>query len=210
MKNSFDEEINNQLKELEELNENNENENFKENNILLQTTINETELTNFISSLSQKNLSTNKIVFLLSQSHSHIQSLNKNINHLVNNLQNIYSLIFPELQTIITNPFDYVKTIEIIEKNNWNFSNINLSFLPENIFLAFSMAFSSQKEKILKQRKKFIIENKNNNHFLIKKLYNLILKLFNFKEKLNDFSIKNINLIAPNLTGLLGANIAGN
>ena len=208
MKN-FDEEINNQLKELENenINENNNNLNENENEILLQTTINESELTNFISNL---NHSSNNIVFLLSQSHSYIQNLNSNINNLINNLQKIYSLIFPELQTIITNPFYYVKTIEIIEKNNWNFSNINLSFLPENIFLAFSMAFSSQKEKILKQRKKFIIENKNeNNHILIKKLYNLILKLFSFKEKLNDFSIKNINLIAPNLTELLGANIAG-
>jgi hypothetical protein len=66
MKN-FDEEINNQLKELEELNENiqninennNNNLNEKEEN-LLQITINESELTNFISSL---NNSSNNIVF---------------------------------------------------------------------------------------------------------------------------------------------------
>ena len=64
MKN-FDEEINNQLKELENENINENNNNLNENEILLQTTINESELTNFISNL---NHSSNNIVFLISQS----------------------------------------------------------------------------------------------------------------------------------------------
>ena len=149
------------------------------------------------------------IIPLLEKANKYIIILNKYISEDVIILKDLYSIYFQELPTIITNNYEYVKSIKVIEENKQLLKRESktgikqlsqeLSFLPNNVLMALTfMLTSSNVMKI----------NSEEKSLEIKKEYTKILDLFQKKTTLLNFISNNMKYLAPNLTLLLGAEIA--
>ena len=149
------------------------------------------------------------IIPLLEKANKYIIILNKYISEDVIILKDLYSIYFQELPTIITNNYEYVKSIKVIEENKQLLKKESktgikqlsqeLSFLPNNVLMALTfMLTSSNVMKI----------NSEEKSLEIKKEYTKILDLFQKKTTLLNFISNNMKYLAPNLTLLLGAEIA--
>ena len=169
------------------------------------------EISKFITNLeTQSNLTENEnIIPLLEKANKYIIILNKYISEEIIILKDLYSIYFPELPTIVTNNYEFVKSIKVIEENKQllkqesktgiNQLNQELSFLPNNILLALTfMLTSSNVVKIKSEEKEKEIKN----------IYTKTLDLFQQKSILLNFISNNMKYLAPNLTLLLGAEIA--
>jgi len=149
------------------------------------------------------------IIPLLEKANKYIIILNKYISEDVIILKDLYSIYFQELPTIVTNNYEYVKSIKVIEENKQLLKKESktgikqlsqeLSFLPNNVLMALTfMLTSSNVMKI----------NSEEKSLEIKKEYTKILDLFQKKTTLLNFISNNMKYLAPNLTLLLGAEIA--
>ena len=149
------------------------------------------------------------IIPLLEKANKYIIILNKYISEDVIILKDLYSIYFQELPTIVTNNYEYVKSIKVIEENKQLLKKESktgikqlsqeLSFLPNNVLMALTfMLTSSNVMKI----------NSEEKSLEIKKEYTKILYLFQKKTTLLNFISNNMKYLAPNLTLLLGAEIA--
>ena len=149
------------------------------------------------------------IIPLLEKANKYIIILNKYISEDVIILKDLYSIYFQELPTIITNNYEYVKSIKVIEENKQLLKRESktgikqlsqeLSFLPNNVLMALTfMLTSSNVMKI----------NSEEKSLEIKKEYTKILDLYQKKTTLLNFISNNMKYLAPNLTLLLGAEIA--
>ena len=169
------------------------------------------EIKIFVSNLEnhQKFSEEENMIPLLEKANKYIIILNKYISEDVIILKDLYSIYFQELPTIITNNYEYVKSIKVIEENKQLLKKESktgikqlsqeLSFLPNNVLMALTfMLTSSNVMKI----------NSEEKSLEIKKEYTKILDLYQKKTTLLNFISNNMKYLAPNLTLLLGAEIA--
>ena len=166
------------------------------------------EITKFISTLESKSMEeeTNIIPFL-EKANKYIIVLNKSITEGISKLKELYSPYFPELPTIVTNSYEYVQSIKVIEENKSLLKSDtksgikqlkqNLSFLPNNVLMALTFMLSSSN----------VIKSTSTNETL-KNTYDKILSIFNSKNILLNFISNHMKFLAPNLTLLLGAEIS--
>ena len=162
----------------------------------------------FISNIEDKNKEKGEnIIPFLEKANKFIIILNKKISEEISILKELYSPYFPELPTIVTNSYEYVKSIKVIEENKDLLKNESktgikklnqeLSFLPNNVLMALTFMLSSSN-----------VINSNQNSPEIKVKYDKILELFQEKNTLLNFISNNMKFLAPNLTLLLGAEIS--
>ena len=168
------------------------------------------EIITFISNLGNINQEKGEnIIPFLEKANKYIIILNKYISEGITVLKELYSPYFPELPTIVTNSFEYVKSIKVIEENKdllKNESKIGLkqlrqelSFLPNNVLMALTFMLSSSN---------VINSNNNSSDINLKNKYEKVLELFQEKNTLLNFISNNMKYLAPNLTLLLGAEIS--
>ena len=104
------------------------------------------EIIKFISSLENNNIDLEQnLIPLLEKANKYIIILNKYISEGISVLKELYSPYFPDLPTIVTNSFEYVKSIKVIEENKLLLKNDTksgikqlkqeLSFLPNNVLM---------------------------------------------------------------------------
>ena len=166
------------------------------------------EITKFISTLESKSMEKEaNIISLLEKANKYIIILNKSITERISKLKELYSPYFPELPTIVTNSYEYVQSIIVIEENKSLLrsdtkSGIkqlkqNLLFLPNNVLMALTFMLSSSN----------VIKSTSTNEAL-KNTYDKILSIFNSKNILLNFISNHMKFLAPNLTLLLGAEIS--
>ena len=118
------------------------------------------EISKFVKNLeSYSNFSEDKnIIPLLEKANKYIIILNKYILESVKILKELYSIYFLELPTIVTNNYEFVKSIKVIEENKHLLKNESkvgikllnqeLSFLPNNVLMA--LIFMVTSSNILK------------------------------------------------------------
>ena len=168
------------------------------------------EIITFISNLGNINQEKGKnIIPFLEKANKYIIILNKYISEGITVLKELYSPFFPELPTIVTNSFEYVKSIKVIEENKVLLKNESkiglkqlrqeLSFLPNNVLMALTFMLSSSN---------VINSNNNSSDINLKNKYEKVLELFQEKNTLLNFISNNMKYLAPNLTLLLGAEIS--
>ena len=166
------------------------------------------EITKFISTLESKSMEEEaNIIPLLEKANKYIIVLNKSITEGISKLKELYSPYFPELPTIVTNSYEYVQSIKVIEENKSLLESDtksgikqlkqNLSFLPNNVLMALTFMLSSSN----------VIKSTSTNETL-KNTYDKILSIFNSKNILLNFISNHMKFLAPNLTLLLGAEIS--
>ena len=166
------------------------------------------EITKFISTLESKSMEEEaNIIPLLEKANKYIIVLNKSITEGISKLKELYSPYFPELPTIVTNSYEYVQSIKVIEENKSLLKSDtksgikqlkqNLSFLPNNVLMALTFMLSSSN----------VIKSTSINETL-KNTYDKILSIFNSKNILLNFISNHMKFLAPNLTLLLGAEIS--
>ena len=159
-KRNLDEEIENELKRLENDEDDMEiieNTIDNENKDSQQNIININEIKEYIKELENKknkNLQSNELVNNLTKANTYIISLKQELSFLLNKIVNIYSDIFPQLSSLITIPLFYIKTIKVIEekeifrKKGIQDIKDDLSFLPSNIYLSLSLVLNNAKERM--------------------------------------------------------------
>ena len=168
------------------------------------------EIISFISNLGNINQEKGEnIIPFLEKANKYIIILNKYISEGITVLKELYSPYFPELPTIVTNSFEYVKSIKVIEENKVLLKNESkiglkqlrqeLSFLPNNVLMALTFMLSSSN---------VINSNNNSSDINLKNKYEKVLELFQEKNTLLNFISNNMKYLAPNLTLLLGAEIS--
>ena len=168
------------------------------------------EIITFISNLGNINQEKGEnIIPFLEKANKYIIILNKYISEDITVLKELYSPFFPELPTIVTNSFEYVKSIKVIEENKVLLKNESkiglkqlrqeLSFLPNNVLMALTFMLSSSN---------VINSNNNSSDINLKNKYEKVLELFQEKNTLLNFISNNMKYLAPNLTLLLGAEIS--
>ena len=166
------------------------------------------EITKFISTLESKSMEEEaNIIPLLEKANKYIIILNKSITERISKLKELYSPYFPELPTIVTNSYEYVQSIKVIEENKSLLTSDtksgikqlkqNLSFLPNNVLMALTFMLSSSN----------VIKSTSTNETL-KTTYDKILSIFNSKNILLNFISNHMKFLAPNLTLLLGPEIS--
>ena len=169
------------------------------------------EIIKFISSFENNNIDLEQnLIPLLEKANKYIIILNKYISEGISVLKELYSPYFPDLPTIVTNSFEYVKSIKVIEENKLLLKNDTksgikqlkqeLSFLPNNVLMTLTFMLSSSN----------VINSSQNNSSeeQIKKNYEKILEIFNQKNILLNFISNHMKYLAPNLTLLLGPEIS--
>jgi len=166
------------------------------------------EITKFISTLESQSMEEEaNIISLLEKANKYIIILNKSITERISKLKELYSPYFPELPTIVTNSYEYVQSIKVIEENKSLLKSDtksgikqlkqNLLFLPNNVLMALTFMLSSSN----------VIKSTSTNETL-KNTYDKILSIFNSKNILLNFISNHMKFLAPNLTLLLGAEIS--
>ena len=101
------------------------------------------EITKFISTLESQSMEEEaNIISLLEKANKYIIILNKSITERISKLKELYSPYFPELPTIVTNSYEYVQSLIVIEENKSLLRSDtkscikqlkqNLLFLPNN------------------------------------------------------------------------------
>ena len=169
------------------------------------------EIIKFISSLENNNIDLEQnLIPLLEKANKYIIILNKYISEGISVLKELYSPYFPDLPTIVTNSFEYVKSIKVIEENKLLLKNDTksgikqlkqeLSFLPNNVLMTLTFMLSSSNVINSSQD--------NSSEEQIKKNYEKILEIFNQKNILLNFISNHMKYLAPNLTLLLGPEIS--
>ena len=143
------------------------------------------------------NLGSSRVYFMITESNKYISTINQEINIITKTIKEIYSERFPELATIILNPYEYAFIVKLLG-NDLNINNISIANLPSNVELTMNIMSSStagiplNREKIKNINKacdEVIMLNENKNIFL-------------------NFIERKMNTLCPNLTALLGPTVA--
>lgn len=112
-------------------------------------------------------------------------------------ISEIYKIKFPELETLITNRIDYIKVIQRIQ-NHMDLTTISLNdLLSPQLVMIVSVSSSTTSGKPLTSQQL--------NECLVG--CDEVLKLYEDKKLLLQFIESRIGKIAPNLTGLIGAQL---
>jgi U4/U6 small nuclear ribonucleoprotein PRP31 len=142
----------------------------------------------------ESNLDLNSVI---SNCNNYIARLNSEINLATRGLKSIFSDVFPELTSIVLNPYDYVVTVKSLVSAP-DMTKVDLSFLPGNIQLSLNVLISTNSKRIISSDKKGIIL----------KDCELIFQLNFYLKNISTFIENQMINICPNLTGLLGPSIA--
>ena len=136
---------------------------------------------------------------LIVSSNKIIQQIDEEMMETVGYIQDLYKHKFPELESLVPNKLDYVKTVHRIGNNN-DVNNIRLNdILPKNTIMILSVTTSM---------------TNINNALSAEDLKSLnlaceeALKLQEDKESLMTFLESRMNRLAPNLTALIGSRVA--
>ncbi|KII63504.1 Nucleolar protein 56 [Thelohanellus kitauei] len=138
---------------------------------------------------------------MIIQSISLVEQLDKDINTFNQRIREWYSYHFPELYTLVSNNLLYAKAVSIVG-NRATFNEESLEKLSELL--------NSQElaDKVLLASKSSIgmdimdIDLKNIEHFCVR-----VIDLASYKEYLLDYLISKMNLIAPNLSSVIGEQV---
>ena len=125
-----------------------------------------------------------------------LKTIDGDISKMTDKVKSIYNKKFPELPSIVTNIYDYINTVYNIEKGDT--SSLALSFLPSNVYMALTFMLSSANQDALNDKDKIEIINQCEK----------IRKLYDIRNRMLHYISKNMKKIAPNLTALVGSDIA--
>lgn len=187
---NIDEEIANELKNLEN-GDIFEKENKQASENISLGVVDTSRYENFLQEISSSE-DVNKFQFL-AQANVYISEIEKHISDVVGKVKIIYAQKYPQLPSLVTNIYDYIRAVQCIEKG------LKCDFLPSSNFISVSFMLSTSKASSLSS-------------FDSQKLTSYcdtILKLYSIQKKLLQFISENISAFAPNLTALVGADIAG-
>jgi RNA processing factor Prp31 len=145
----------------------------------------------------KNNLASSKIYSMITECNKFISQISQEINIISKTIKEIYSERFPELATIILNPYEYAYTVKLLG-NDLNVNKHNLSYLPSNVQMTMNIMSSSTAGTPLKNEK---LRN------LYKSCDDLIVLNEN-KNTLLNFIENKMNHLCPNLTALLGPSVA--
>ncbi|CCH60043.1 hypothetical protein TBLA_0C02320 [Henningerozyma blattae CBS 6284] len=132
-------------------------------------------------------------------------NINEDIKLLHSYVKANYQKRFPELESLITNPIQFIDVIRLLESlNNPNKNE------ESQLEIRLEKETTLQKEQILviimsvktSFNKEYQFSNTLRNNLI--KASNLISQLWQFKEEINSFVTKKISDIAPNLCALIG------
>eukprot|EP01080_Neovahlkampfia_damariscottae_P003444 gene3444-6093_t len=128
-----------------------------------------------------------------------ILKIDEEIINLHYNLKKLYSKKFKELEEQILNPLDYCRVIKKIG-NLKDISSIDFSdILPSSICIVLKITFSTSKINEFSNKKE---------EELIFKICDEILKLEKIKKEILNYITSRMNLVAPNLSLIVGTKIA--
>ena len=83
-----------------------------------------------------------RLYFIISECNKYITEINQEMNLIYKSLKELYSERFPELSSIILNPYDYSITVKHLG-NSLDLSKVDLSYLPNNMQLSLNVVSSS-------------------------------------------------------------------
>lgn len=137
----------------------------------------------------------------------HINEVSHNIREEVEELDSIiksqYKVVFPELETLIKNPVDYVRIVKLIQGNLNNIKDFEVqlqTILPNEKVLLVLMAALQQERK--NEELDDTIPNINWQEISV--LCNNLLELEDLIVQLNNFISVKLLKFAPNVTELIG------
>jgi RNA processing factor Prp31 len=156
--------------------------------------INEIDVFNSNNQISSKD---SRLYYIISECNKYITDINQEINLIFKSLKESYSERFPELSSIILNPYDYATTVKNLG-NNLDLSRVDLSYLPNNMQLSLNVVSSSTSGRPLNKEKLYQVQN----------LCEAIFNLNTYKRKILNFIESRMNIVCPNLSALVGSNIA--
>jgi nucleolar protein 56 len=155
-----------------------------------------------IFSQSKTNLFLQKTDNMIIQSSSLLDQIENDINIFSMTVKEWYSWYFPELIKIINDNYIYTLVVKFIG----NKKNLNVSKAKE---LGILLLNEEKGFKILEFSK---TSSGSDISFLdliiIEKIATKVILMFEFKNRLNKYLNKKINLIVPNLSALIGENLA--
>ncbi len=138
-----------------------------------------------------------RLYFIISECNKYITEINQEMNLIYKSLKELYSERFPELSSIILNPYDYSITVKHLG-NSLDLSKVDLSYLPNNMQLSLNVVSSSTSGRPLNKEKLNKVMN----------LCEAVLNLNEYKRKIIYFIESRMNFVCPNLSALVGANVA--
>jgi U4/U6 small nuclear ribonucleoprotein PRP31 len=186
--------------------EHNENEKVMKVSRIKSSVLQDQKFLNIIAKIDNSNELDNKAMYLdiyssinlISDCNKYVNDINTDINLLIKYIKDIYAQRFPELESIILNPYTYALTVKRLG-NDIDVTKKNLTdILPNNNIMSINMISSTTSGKPM---------NKDD----LNDLYSLcdqVIELNAYKDKILDFIERKISSIAPNLTALLGSNIS--
>ncbi|KAG4306308.1 hypothetical protein PORY_000296 [Pneumocystis oryctolagi] len=109
-----------------------------------------------------------------------------------------YALRFPELESLVVNPLDYAKTVRIIG-NQMDITQVNLShFLPSATVMVITVTNSTSEGVPLSPKELDIVFE----------ACDLTMELEGAKKKILEYVQSRMNLVAPNLSAIVGSTTA--
>jgi U4/U6 small nuclear ribonucleoprotein PRP31 len=140
----------------------------------------------------------NSRISFISECNQFINDINHEVGLLTKYIKEIYAQRFPELESIILSPLTYTLTVKRLG-NDIDITKKNLSdILPNNSIMSINMMSSTTSGKPLKK----------DNLEKVLRLCDEAIELSNQKNKILLFIEQRTNIIAPNLTALLGSSVA--
>lgn len=143
-----------------------------------------------------------KLVGILPQLIDILPIIKNDITNLFRLLTMLYHDKFSELQSLVTDPQEYCKIVKILEINTDKMDNITSILEADGqitkakiLILTMSMKTSFKSDIIVPQVKLFQIIDSINN-------------LITIREEINKFIERNVDSLAPNLTALIGHELA--
>jgi len=135
---------------------------------------------------------------LISDSNKYISEITLDINSITKYIKEIYSLRFPELESLILNPYDYVIAVKKLG-NHIDVNKVDLTgFLPNHNIMAINIMSSSTSGKPLSENELKGV------HIACDE----VIELNKQRKYLLNFIESRMHIIAPNLSEIVGSNIA--
>ena len=136
---------------------------------------------------------------MISESNNYINKINTEISAITIVIKDIYSHRFSELESLIPNPYEYAVTVSEIGNNIETINKHNLSrILPNHSVMAITIMSSTTSGKPLKEA----------DFNILLKACKMVICLNDDKNLLINYVKKRMNIIAPNLSAIIGQNIA--
>ena len=140
----------------------------------------------------------NNVYFLINKCHGYLSTINEEIHTITKQIEELYSKRFRDLRALIPISIDYVKTVHKLGNNIVKNINTLNDILPAHLIISISMMSTSSKGKDLSNKELTILNNKCNE----------AIKLNEIEHILYSFIQTKLKIIAPNLSALIGPNIA--